>query len=798
MMTTANEAMLRWLNVPDLPRPFVLDLLDFVLGNNPAIFMTNPAFEHALLVRVSQLLITLLQNLLDPACDVAAQAADLRPVLRVVRTVLRNFHRQLRLKCGVFIECLLTGTAPTCTLWQRINVLQVFRQLVTDASILHFLFLSYDLREECKLKAVTEMVRCFAEVVEGTLRLSDTNDDESLKAVAALYHSKATGKDWTLDVDCANISQETGAAYLTMLAIDCLLGVMACTEKLTSMALEGGVASPAAQASSVVNGHVPPVPSDALRLGRTSPRAALRREISRAECEALVEATWKLALAALSQLLSRCASEALTIQLLRGYQVYTQACGMLEMVEPRDAFLSSLCSFTLSNADDGGDIQDRASSPSDPASANGRLDLAGRSSSVSALTRGNLLEGPDGLVLTPKNVQALRTLFNTVHRLDSVLGPAWLPVMGTLTALDRILHSPRTTTQEVSQGSSGALPSDLAILSTASNQLFESTASMSTDAVIAMLTSLREVSAHSLPAAAQAPAQPRLFALQRMVDVVLHNVGRIHDLWSILLDHIVEVLGEAKPPLRASGTEALGRAIGGALTSLHSTSSSGRGSESGGAKDGGAAEHMLLVSLESVYRDAQQPDVRLGLLRVLLHILQRHGEQLGTGWRPALRVLEAVPQEGEVDTEAVGLAFQSVQLLASDYMAGLPLDLLRSSLEVAALFGSQQADLKREPDGGEPAVERGGPALEAQPGREGCRLPHPRGHRGAAPPRLHGPPGAEHRRAAGSEEQWDADPVLSGGESGGAPLRRSLGRVPLGDAVPPPPGGPPLGCHFFS
>jgi hypothetical protein len=47
--------------------------------------------------------------------------------------------------------------------------------------------------QECKLKAVTEMVRCFADIVEGTLRVSDANDDEALKAVAALYHSKANG-----------------------------------------------------------------------------------------------------------------------------------------------------------------------------------------------------------------------------------------------------------------------------------------------------------------------------------------------------------------------------------------------------------------------------------------------------------------------------------------------------------------------------------------------------------------------------------------------------------------------------
>lgn len=56
----------------------------------------------------------------------------------------------------------------------------------------------------------------------------------------------------------------------------------------------------------------------------------------------------------------------------QGYQLYTQACGMLEMVEPRDAYLSSLCSFTLSNVDDAGDAPERASSPSDLPSANGR------------------------------------------------------------------------------------------------------------------------------------------------------------------------------------------------------------------------------------------------------------------------------------------------------------------------------------------------------------------------------------------------------------------------------------------
>ena len=39
---------------------------------------------------------------------------------------------------------------------------------------------------------------------------------------------------------------------------------------------------------------------------------------------------------------------------------------------------------------------------------------------------------------------------------------------------------------------------------------------------------------------------------------------------------------------------------------------------------------MLLASLESLYsEDDYEPDIRKGLLRIILQILQRHGERLG-------------------------------------------------------------------------------------------------------------------------------------------------------------------------
>lgn len=61
------------------------------------------------------------------------------------------------------------------------------------------------------------------------------------------------------------------------------------------------------------------------------------------------------------------------------------------------------------------------------------------------------------------------------------------------------------------------------------------------------------------------PALRRLFSLSRMVDVLLYNLHRIHNLWPIFLDHLVELLSDGRPSVRAAATDALGRAVGGAL-----------------------------------------------------------------------------------------------------------------------------------------------------------------------------------------------------------------------------------------
>jgi hypothetical protein len=68
--------------------------------------------------------------------------------------------------------------------------------------------------------------------------------------------------------------------------------------------------------------------------------------------------------------------------------------------------------------------------------------------------------------------------------------------------------------------------------------------------------------------------------------------------------------------------------------------------------------------------------------------VQRHGEHLSDGWTAVFRLLASVPSQK--DAERIDLAFQSVQLTCSDYMAAMPYARMKRSLEVAAMYGSQQ------------------------------------------------------------------------------------------------------------
>ena len=54
----------------------------------------------------------------------------------------------------------------------------------------------------------------------------------------------------------------------------------------------------------------------------------------------------------------------------------------------------------------------------------------------------------------------------------------------------------------------------------------------------------------------------------RMVEVVLHNLPRIQQLWPIFEDHVAKTITHPKQGIRTATIDALGKAVVGALTRL--------------------------------------------------------------------------------------------------------------------------------------------------------------------------------------------------------------------------------------
>ncbi|GFY90641.1 ARM repeat superfamily protein [Actinidia rufa] len=393
-----------WLRVSSIQRRFTLDILEFILSNYVVVFRTLVSYEQVLRHQICSLLMTSLRTNAELEGE-AEEPYFRRLVLRSVAHIIRLYGSALITECEVFLSMLVKVISLDLPLWHRILVLEVLRGFCVEAWTLRTLFQNFDMKPK-NTNVVEGMVKALARVVS-SVQVQDTSE-ESLAAVAGMFSSKAKGIEWSLENDASNAAVLVASeAHTITLAIEGLLGVVFTVATLTDEAVDVGEL------------ESPRCDSDPLEKC-TGETAVL--------CVSMVDSMWLTILDSLSLILAKSQGEAIVLEILKGYQAFTQACGVLRAVEPLNSFLASLCKFTISI-------------PSEPEKKSALQSPNSKRSEM-------LLDQRESVVLTPKNVQALRTLFNVAHRLHNVLGPSWVLVLETLSALDRAIHSPHATTQQ--------------------------------------------------------------------------------------------------------------------------------------------------------------------------------------------------------------------------------------------------------------------------------------------------------------------------------------------------------------
>ncbi|CAA3013760.1 MON2 homolog isoform X1 [Olea europaea subsp. europaea] len=665
LTTLAAGGSAIWLRANSPQRAFALDILEFILSNYVLLFRTLLPYEQVLRHQICSLLMTSFR-INSELEDEAGEPYFHRLVLRSVAHVIRLYSSSLTTESEVFLSMLVRVTTLDLPLWHRILVLEILRGFCMEARIMRILFQNFDMNPS-NTNVVQGMVKALARVVL-SVQYQETNE-ECLAAVAGMFSSKAKGIEWSLDNDASNTAVLVASeAHTVTLAIEGLLGVVFTVATLTDEAVDDGeIESPRGDTG-------PPT----MCTGKTGML-----------CVAMVDSMWLIILDALSMILAKSQGEAIILEILKGYQAFTQACGVLRAVEPLNSFLASLCKFTINMPSE----VEKKSVILSPGSK--RTD--------------QLVEQRESIVLTPKNVQALRTLFNITHRLHNVLGPSWVLVLETLAALDRAIHSPHATTQEVSvavqkltRDSSGQY-SDFHILSSLNSQLFKSSALMHVSAVRSLLSALRQLSHQCMAATLGATGQASnrnigriSFSVERMLSILVNNLHRIEPLWDEVVGHFLELADSSNDNLWNIGLDALDKSICAVLGSdlFQESTSLKLGDASTNQTDISdlrSLECAVISPLKVLYSSSESIDLRVGSLKILLHVLERHGEKLCYSWPNILDMLRSVAHSSEKDL--ITLGFQSLRVIMNDGLATVPAECLHVCIDVAGAYSAQKTEL---------------------------------------------------------------------------------------------------------
>ncbi|CAN1245367.1 Protein MON2 homolog [Linum grandiflorum] len=655
-----------WLHVNSLQRIFALDILEY--GSCYLIaFYIHFGIQQVLRDQICSLLMTSLRTDAELEGEVG-EPSFRRLVLRSVAHIIRLYSTALVTETEVFISMLVKVIFLDLPLWHRILVLEILRGFCMEARTLRILFQNFDMHPK-NINVVESMVKALARVVSN-VQVQEASE-ESLAAVAGMFSSKAKGVEWILDNDASNAAVLVASeAHLITLAIEGLLGVIFTVATLTDEAVDSG------ELESPRFDH--------------DPAAACTGRLA-VLCVAMVDSFWLTILDALALILSRSQGEAIVLEILKGYQAFTQACGILHAIEPLNSFLASLCKFTI-NIPNEAEKRSPAQSPGSKRSD-------------------QLVEQKDSIVLTPKNVQALRTLFNVSHRLHNVLGPSWVLVLETLAALDRAIHSPHASTQEVSAAvpkltreSSGQY-SDFSILSSLNSQLFESSAMMHISAVKSLLSALCQLSYQcmstaSLPGSFGPGVGQKIgtisFAVERMLSIVSNNVHRVGPLWDQIAGHFLELADTPNQHLRMMALDALDRSITATIGSESfqdhvSSRSNGASDNMESDSELRTLECSIISPIRVLYFNSQSVDVRNGSLKILLNVLERHGEKLYYSWLDILELLRRVADSPEKDL--ISLGFKSLRVIMNDAITSIPVDCLNVCIDVSGAYSAQKTAL---------------------------------------------------------------------------------------------------------
>lgn len=428
-----------YLRLNHLSKTFGLELIESVLANHYTLFREHKELSAILKERVCPMFI---KNF--------SEKNDFPQTMRLTRVVfilIKQFSEILVMECEIFLSMFVKILEPENPLWLRVLAMEVFRGVCSDPVLMSSIYNWYD-RQGGSTNIFRDMITGFGRLAtekpqsigatQGGRESIDygtggagNHTSHSNQNTSASLDSLSTASS-TMRIQCIDQLDKADPptipeTYIFYLALLCLNSI---ADGL------GGFALPRFSP-----GIVKSTSEDGAKDDTAKKDLSLVTEMA--------NVAWPGLLAAMSFYLTANLDEDLFQSTMRSYQNFTNVCGVLNLVTPRDAFLTNLCRNSIP-------IIPLLSSSFASASATPTLSKNASTTSIGTTisVNGNNTaaisfkdlpvqqqQAIANITLNEKNLYSLRVLLNITMFLSSVLGSSWYLVLETLQLADFLLFN---------------------------------------------------------------------------------------------------------------------------------------------------------------------------------------------------------------------------------------------------------------------------------------------------------------------------------------------------------------------
>jgi len=702
-----------WLQgIVEMTRTFGLELLEALLTGYSGVFYTHQPFRLLLKERVCSLVIKLFSPNIKyrgggttpgnspPAFDKPYYPISLR-LLRVVVVLVEKYYKLLVTECEIFLSLIVKFLDPDKPGWQRCLALELLHRLVTQPRLLTEFCRSYDCQPHAT-NIFQDMINSLGAYVQNVFVSQPVTEAPQTHQPNPTPPSLLAGMPIG-----PGVSAQPGFYYRGVyqpLTLSWIGGCAKCqyldmTDRLEPPSMSDGYGVSLAYSCllDVVRSVSLVIDTDP---STTTQTEAVPLDTVRAQ---LLQSSWCGLLAALALLLDASTEDSTAENILRSMCLYSSLAARLAQTKLRDSFITAVCKaslpphYTLSvlKATPSTQLVSGAM-PSKDSHDDGHPDTTDYRHQVVAvgtpLPTASLPASAQGgpVMLTAKNLQCMRSILSIAHCHGDLLGPAWHIVLTTLQHLVWILGLKPSagqggqlrvakTSSETSAVLTTAVMADLPILANMLSNLFESSSNISEDSLNYLVEALITISGESLQLAYN-NREPSLFAVAKLLETGIVNLGRVEVIWRATTSHLLEACSHPHARMREWGGEAVCVLIQTSLRYQHSP-----------PLPSSPKLQTLLLSPLVELSAIPHPDIRARQLDCVMQVLHSSAELLTQGWPLLITVIGSLrPQHSE---SLVRTAFQALQLVLTDFLPLTPHNCLPLAVHTAAKFGSQTQDL---------------------------------------------------------------------------------------------------------